>query len=206
MLRTTAPTGFFLAFVIALTLFATTPVVAGDYEDGMAAGLARDYQKAFQLLEPAAEQGDARAQYMVGLMYKKGEGIPENDAKAVHWYTESAKQGRRDAQFSLGSKYYMGIGVPQDYAIAAHWYTKAAKQGYTKAQLIIGVMHNGGRGLPKDHVRGYAWSSIAASQGIADGKKVKEIIANRMTPAQIAEAQKLSSELWEKYVVPFQKN
>jgi len=139
-------------------------------------------------------------------MYAHGEGIPENDAKAVHWYTESAKQGRRDAQFSLGSKYYMGIGVPQDYAIAAHWYTKAAKQGYTKAQLIIGVMHNGGRGLPKDHVRGYAWSSIAASQGIADGKKVKEIIANRMTPAQIAEAQKLSSELWEKYVVPFQKN
>jgi class 3 adenylate cyclase len=82
-----------------------------------------------------------------------------------------------------------------------------------RAELIDGrIAEHGGRivktmgnGVPKDHVRGYAWSSIAAAQGDAQCKNFKEAVAKRMTPAQIVEGQKLSRELWEKYVVPFQK-
>jgi TPR repeat protein len=66
-------------------------------------------------------------------------------------------------------------------------------------------MYYQGTGVPEDYVLAYAWVSIAAAQGRADGKKAKAIIAKRMTPTQIAEAQKVSRELWEKYVVPFQK-
>jgi len=52
-------------------------------------------------------------------------------------------------------------------------------------------------------VLAYAWVSIAAARGQEGGKLVKEIIVKGMTPAQIAEAQKLSRELWEKYVLPY---
>ena len=62
-----------------------------------------------------------------------------------------------------------------------------------------------GKGVPQDNVRAYAWFSIAATQEVYGGKKGKDIDAKLMTPTQIAKAQKLSSELWEKYVVPFQK-
>ena len=65
-------------------------------------------------------------------------------------------------------------------------------------------MHLNGWGVPENRVRAYARSSIAAAQGHAGAKKVKEIAARLMTPAQIAEAQKLSRKLWEKYIVPFQ--
>ena len=83
MPRTTAPTGFFLAFVIALMLFATTPVAAGIYGDGEAAYSAGDYQKAFRLWKPLAERGVAQAQFNLGLMYDKGEGVPQDYASAA---------------------------------------------------------------------------------------------------------------------------
>ena len=73
------------------------------------------------------------------------------------------------------------------------------------AHYYLGMMYGLGRGVPEDDVHGYAWLSIAAAQGFAGGKKGKEVLAKHMNPAQIAEAQKLSRELWEKYVVPFQK-
>ena len=73
-----------LAALTALLLFAT-PVVAGDMEDGLAALQAGDYQKAFRLLEPLAEQGHAKAQANFGLMYANGEGVPEDDAIESHY-------------------------------------------------------------------------------------------------------------------------
>ena len=158
-----------IATLIALMLFATTPVAAGDWEDGSAAHKARDYQKAFRLWKRAAEQGDASAQFMVGLMYASGSGTPEDDAKAVYWYTRAAKQGDAYPQQRLGLMYSMGEGVSKNY------------------------------------VHAYAWASIAAAQGNSLIKMFKNAIADPMTPAEIAAGQRLSSELWEKYLVPFQK-
>ena len=66
-------------------------------------------------------------------------------------------------------------------------------------------MYGQGEGVPGDLVRGYAWLSIVAAQGDTDGEKNKNNFAQRMTPAQIADGQKSSSELWEKYVVPFRE-
>jgi len=89
MSRTTAPTGFFLAFVIALMLFAATPVAAGDWEDGHAAYWAGDYQKAFRLIEPLAEQGDEHAQTELGVVYRYGHGVPEDYVLAYAWLTRT---------------------------------------------------------------------------------------------------------------------
>ena len=80
-----------------------------------------------------AEQGDALAQYGVGVMYANGEGVPEDDAEAVRWYRMAAEQGDALAQTSLGTMYADGEGVPENYVLAYAWLNLAAAQGHEGA-------------------------------------------------------------------------
>src|SRR6266702_1426909 len=75
-----------------------------------------------------AEQGDANAQYSLGVSYAWGKGVPQDYAEAVRWYRKAADQGDANGQYSLGFSYAQGLGVPQDYAQAVRWYRKAADQ------------------------------------------------------------------------------
>ena len=77
----------------------------------------------------AAEQGDALAQYILGVMYDNGQGVPQNYTKAVEWYRKAAEQGHSKAQSSLGVMYILGYGVPQNYTQAYIWFSVAAAQG-----------------------------------------------------------------------------
>ena len=86
-----------LAALTAIMLFAT-PVVAEDYVDAKAAYDAGDYQKAFRLFKPLAEQGNASVQAAIGWLYENGEGVPEDDTRAVHWFSKAALQGLAEAQ------------------------------------------------------------------------------------------------------------
>ena len=194
-----------LAALTAIMLFAT-PVVAGDFEDGVAAYQAGDYQKAFRLYKLLAEQGSIAAQYNLGMMYDIGEGVSEDDSKAVYWWRKAAEQGFAWAQYNLRQKYLRGEGVPKNAAKAAHWYRKAAEQGFKEAQGVIGLWCAQGKGIPEDRAKGYAWSSIAAAQEDEHAKENKVIIKRVLTPAQIAKGQELAAKYWEKYVVPFQKD
>ena len=92
-------------------------------------------------LRVRAEQGDAEAQYNLGLIYRTGEGVPQDDAEAVHWYRLAADQGDSCAQFIIGQSYSRGQGVPQDSAEAVRWYRLAADQGNAEAQYNLGVMY-----------------------------------------------------------------
>ena len=76
---------------------------------------------------------------------------------------------------------------------------------YARAQQKLGWSYLLGKGVPEDNLQAYAWMSIAAAQGSESAMNSGGTIKGSMTPAQIAEAQNLSSEFWEKYVVPFQK-
>ena len=102
--------------------------------------------------------------------------------------------------------YANGEGASKDYAKAVYWYRKAAKQGDTDAQLNLGLKYAKGEGVPENKVKAYVWWSLAAAQGHEKAKRNKGIVKKKMTREQIAEAQKLSSEYWKKYIVPFQKN
>ena len=76
-----------------------------------------------------AEQGDASAQLLLGLMYEVGQGVPQDDAEAVKWYRLAAEQGHTQAQTNLGVMYAKGEGVPQDYVEAVKWFRIAVEQG-----------------------------------------------------------------------------
>ncbi len=156
-----------VALAVALLIGLATPSQA-DFVACFIAYLGGDDASALQECKPLAEQGDAKAQYILGRMYDLGE------------------------------------GVPQDYAEAAKWYRKAAEQGDAKAQFALGAMYSYGRGVPQDYVQAHKWYNLAASRYAPESDrdravKNRDILAAKMTPAQIAEAQQLAREWKEKH-------
>jgi len=109
-----------------------------------------------------------------------------------------AEQGDINAQCDLASMYYTGKGVPQNDAEALKWYKKAAEKGHPVAQFGLGVMYSEGEGLPRNYIEGYAWLSMASEKGIKDAKQQLSFVRPKMTPEQIAEAQKKAAVLSEK--------
>ena len=100
----------------------------------------KNYIDAFNCFQIAAEAGNARAQYWMGVCYYNGQGITQNYVEAVKWYRKAAEQGHVPAQRQLGHCYRDGLGVTQDYAEALNLYKKAAEQGTLFAELAYSVL------------------------------------------------------------------
>ncbi len=124
----------------------------------------------FEKIKIKAEQGDAQAQFRLGICYELGRGVPKDEAEAVKWCRKAADQGHAPAQCSLGWHYNFGRGLPQDYAEAVKWVRKAADQGYGRAQWSLGLSYTLGHGVPKDEAEAVKWYRKAADQGNADGQ------------------------------------
>ena len=109
-----------------------------------------------------------------------------------------AEEGYSYAQYNLGVMYANGEGVPEDDAEALKWFRLAADQGNARAQFNLGNMYYEGDGVPRNDVTAYAWWNIAAASGHEGAISNRSIIEARMTPAQITEAQQLSTEIFER--------
>jgi TPR repeat protein len=116
-------------------------------------------------------------------------------AEPFEEYRARAEQGDAAAQFNLGLRYFVGEDVPEDYAETVKWYQLSADQGYYPAQLGLARMYENGRGVPQDMVRAHMWANLCAAHGgripCAD---IRSDYERQMTPAQVAEAQKLARE------------
>ncbi len=186
------------ALCVGFTLGLTAPAGAG-FDEGMAAYQRGDYATALREFRPLAEQGVAKAQFNLGLMYDNGWGVPQDYAEAVKWWRKAAEQGDASAQYDLANMYRDSQGVPQDYAEALKWDRKAAEQGYALAQNNLGVMYRMGKGVPQDYVQAHMWFNLAASKSPWAGFHTiavenRDDVAEKMTSAQISEAQKLARE------------
>ena len=129
-------------------------------------GPGKDLAEAARWYRKAADQSLGEAQFNLGVMYDKGEGVPQDYAQAAEWYRKAADQSLGEAQFNLGVMYDKGEGVPQDYAEAVKWYREAADQGLGRAQFNLGVMHDKGKGVTQDHAEAAKWYRKAADQGL----------------------------------------
>lgn len=107
-----------------------------------------------------------------------------------------AEEGDVEAQMSLGGRYHSGLLVPQDYVAAAKWYRRAAERGDATAQYSFGLMCFRGEGVPENSVLGHMWLDLATAQDFRGAREVRDMYVsmNKMTPAQIAEAQRLARE------------
>ena len=123
------------------TAWADTP--EQQLQQGLEATKRGDYQTAFKLWLPLAEQGDASAQFNLGMMYDKGEGVKQDDVEAVKWYRQAAEQGYAKAQYNLGVMYYQGEGVRQDKGQAKEWFGKACDNGHQDGCKYYGKLNRG---------------------------------------------------------------
>ena len=171
---------------------------------GEAAFRAGDYAAAARDFMEEANMGVAKSQSHLAALYVGGLGVPQDDAKAFAWFSKAAAQGYANAQYSLGYMYLEGRGVPRDYGKALEWFQKAARQGQADAQNGLAAMYERGTGVAKDYIQAYAWySTSAANQDDLAAATHREILEARMKASDVAQAQKLSQEYFQKYVVPF---
>jgi len=184
-------------FPVLLILLFGTPAFA-DLQKGLDAASRGDFATALEEWIPLAEQGDADAQYYLGVMYIHGQihgvGVTQDYKSAFKWYKLAADQGDAEAQYSIGRMYNNGLGVIQDYMAAFKWYKLAADQGQARAQYFLGVMYDKGLGVIQDYTLAHMWLNIAASQGDIIAAKNRRTVEHKMTPTQIEEAQKLARE------------
>jgi TPR repeat protein len=122
-----------------------------------------------------------RAQNVLGRMYQSGDGVP-------------AIQGHEKAQYRLGVLCEKGVGIPQDIKEAEKWKLKAAQQGEPRAQNYCGVKYAKGKGVQKDFRLAYMWLFLAATQGNSRARKNFDLLAERMTPDQLSDANQMIQE------------
>ena len=122
----------------------------------------------FKQIMPAAEAGDAKAQFEIAKMYETGDGTKKDMRLSVQWYMKAAEQGDAQAQFQIGWMYANGIGLRQDYRAAAKWYRLAATfNNHMDSQFRLGEMYFNGRGVEHDYGKAIKHYSQAASKGHA---------------------------------------
>ena len=209
-------TGAILILAVGLALGASSDPLApstayrpgwvGPSLDAEAAYVA--YQKghharALRLAQPLAEQGEARAQSLVGLIHYTGRGAVRDDAKAAKWLRLAADQGDAAARFRLGLIYSEGHGVPQDHAEAAKWYRLAADQRHPQAQYNLGLLYATGEGVERDYRTAHIWFNLAVvhfprseTRNRNAAINNRDVIAGKLSREAVAEAQRLARE-WQ---------
>ena len=123
-----------LISILIISVCGVTSAAAQSLERAEAAYFRGDYADAMRLMQPLAQQGDKHAQYLIGFMYDRGQGVSKDPAKAAEWYSLAAERGHPHAQNNLGVLYKNGRGVSKDYVKAYQWFNLAAS-GYLPAEL-----------------------------------------------------------------------
>jgi len=132
-----------------------------ELASGMAAFEAKHFDKAFMLLSPLANDGNAECQYRLAIMYQNGLGCAVNEKAALEWMRKAAAQNHAFAQHGIGFMYMQGECVEKDEAAAMEWFKKAADQGLPGSQMTIGMMYEQGLGVEQDEQEARRWYAMA---------------------------------------------
>jgi TPR repeat protein len=153
-------------FKMMLVLLLSFQTAQASLSKGLAAAQAGDYVSAYELWLPIGKQGDAAAQFNLGLLHSK-QLIPQaSPEEAVKWYLLAATKEHVDAQFNLGIKYDKGVGVEQSATQAFSWYFKAANNGHLQAQVNLANMYRDGRGVEHSNEQAATWYKAASINNI----------------------------------------
>ena len=143
--------------------------------------------------------GAADKQHILGDVYYKGEGVPQDYSEALKWYRLAADQGLPESRYMLGIMCDRGDGTPQDYSKAVAWYRQAAEQGYAPAQFELGNNYANGEGVPQNFAEAYLWFNLAATSGYQQAREQRDTYASKLSQEDINAAQKRSTELFESF-------
>lgn len=146
---------------------------------------ARSAEENYATCKVAAEHGESMAQYFLGQMYRKGEGVAKDPAQAADWYRKAAEHNNRLAQYNLGWMYDTGDGFKRNLDEAVSWYTKAARSGDKYAPFNIGALYFSGRDYPRDPETALFWFEVAVANGNEKALKWRDKIAGFLSPKRL---------------------
>ena len=182
-----------ISTIFLLLIVFTKPVYANELQEGINAYNKGKYTEALKKFKHLAKKGNPIAQYNLGKMYGKGQGVPEDFKEAVKWSKLSAEQGYEKGQYNLGVFYARGWGVNQSYEKAIKWWTLAANQGNVYSQFDLGETYNHGQGVAVDLVEAHKWFSLAG----ASHQRMK--VEDKMSHPQIQRSKQLAAEWLQKH-------
>lgn len=183
-------------FVVGIAKADLLTDAANAYDKG-------EYKRASILFESLAEKGNVKAQTVLGVMYREGQGVQKNSLQAIKWFSLAAKQGFGQAQTELGVM-FMSDDNFQNYKKAKELFLLAAGQAEAKAMFILGSLYASAWGVPFDPMRAYMWFNLfMLSSSVADdyllpkeavdiAKNMRKEMAKAMSRDQINQAQELS--------------
>jgi uncharacterized protein len=149
----------------AAVLLCCGPALAQDFDKGAEAYNHGRYGAALFEWQKLAEAGDAKAQYMLGQMYKDGKGVDRNSGEAIRWFRKSAEGGNPSAGYWLGQLYENGDGVQRNGQEAARWYKLAAEAGNVAAIQRLVLLYQSGAFVPEDPAAAERWTEIGGRKG-----------------------------------------
>ena len=120
-----------------ILLLLTVGLQAGNLEKGQDAYDNEDYNRAASYWIPLAKAGNVAAQTNMAVMYEEGEGVAQDDTKALFWYQKAAQQGDIDSQLLLAMSYCHGDGVDKNLNTCAKWAKMAKDSGENVAILWV---------------------------------------------------------------------
>jgi TPR repeat protein len=149
--------------VLLLTLLVGTPASSADFQTGLTAYESGNFATALREWTPLAEQGNARAQYNLGLMYENGYGVPKNYKTAMKWYRLAVDQGNTPVLRLAG----VHLNQLLLKVLVLRKWTPLAEQGDADAQYNLGMSYRDGQGVLQDYKAAVRWFRLAAEQGLA---------------------------------------
>jgi TPR repeat protein len=174
-----------------LALWCGPALAAEEMDKAMAAYARRDYRTAARLLDGLARKGDPEAQFRLGVLYVRGQGVTKNFGRAVGWFKRAAAKGHVRAMVNLGTLYAGGRGVKKSEAVAYQWFRRAALKGDTLGMVKLGTMYANGDGVKRNDVYAYLWFALAAAKGFRQADDLKDQVSRRMSVAQRSQAERL---------------
>lgn len=128
----------------------------------------QDYIYSARLFSILAEQGHAKAQYILASQYDSGLGVDSNKEAAFHWYKKAAWAGVHVAQHNLAVSFVNGQGTEINLTKAIYWWKRAAKGGSADAQYNLGIIYASGHGSIEPNLKkALKWWRMAAINGDA---------------------------------------
>ena len=164
--------------------------IIGIRAQGSTDGSAANPVEAFKWLSQAAAQGQAVAQYRLGTLYERGQGVAANSAAAAGWYEKAATQGNRLAMYNLAVAMANKSLGRQNMPEAARWFSRAAAFGLVDAEFNLAVLYERGDGVPQSLLDAYKWYLIAGAAGDSGAKARADTLATQLSEVDRTAAQK----------------
>jgi uncharacterized protein len=139
------------------------------YENGLA--VTRDENQAVDWYRKASAQGDAQAEYRLGMRFVMGNSVvPHDVSQGLLLMQKAGEHGYIHSFHAIADFYRTGggygrYGIREDTAIAISWYRRAADLGDAPSQGRLGLFYQYGQGVPKDVAQAISWYRKAADQG-----------------------------------------